>query len=932
MKKILYTLILVLAPLILLQNTATSQTIEGTVSDGLNSEPIVGATIKVVGTSYGAISDLNGFFRVENIPTGTYELKISYIGYNDKIIKDVTVSLKGTTKLNVTLEVDGISTETINIEATVSLSNESSLLASRKNSDKITDGISEQQIKKSPDGTASEVLKRVTGLSIVDNKYVYVRGINERYSVTLLNGSLIPSTESNKKSFSFDIIPSNLLENIIITKSYTPDLPGNFSGGLIQINTKDFPENLTIGFSSTMSYNTNTTGNDVLTYNSAQSKILFFNSGFDNGQRLLPSNFPSQKIDNTNFTNAELKAFGKTFINNWVINKQKALVNGNFQISGGNLFKVLSNDLGIFFAYTYNSSFKNRNTLRREYLVDGGIEQEFTGKSSSYNVQWGGILNASYKLGFNHSISLKNSFVVTSEDETMFMQGTYFPQTTEKKLYSTHFTTRETKSSQLFGEHFFENLGKTRLTWRLGYSVSKATEPDYKTMVYQREYGTDDPFMAPISLTGNPNTTVGGRFFSDLQDIYRNFELNFEIPIKVTNKLQGKFKSGGLINHTTRDFTARLFAPYFSNQVNIFEMYRIMKLPLDSIFTPDNIDTNKIVYAEFTDLSDKYSAFDDNLATFAMFDLQYHKFRLITGARLEYDMQKLNSYDRTGIPINVALKNIDVLPSINLIYSLDYNTNLRFSFFQSVSRPELREISPFGFNDFSTNIFIYGNPYDLKRTLVRNFDIRIEKFLSAVELISLNLFYKKFDAPIERVFLVASSDAKSNTFQNAKNGATNIGLEIELRKNLGFISKFLSNFSINSNLSFVSSKVDLSGTGANATKISRKMQGQSPYAINFGLYYDNIDIGTSVSFSYNKLGKRISEVGIDQLGDIEENGIDLLDLMVTQKLFKLLEAKFAIKNLLNQAVKFTQDVNGTEQVVRSYDIGRTYNFTIGIKF
>lgn len=931
MKKILHILTLTLLLSLLSHNTTISQTIEGKVIDALNTDPLIGATIKIVGTSYGAISDLNGFFRIENLPAGTYEVKISYIGYNDKIIKDVIVSPKNTTRLNVALEVDGLSVETINVEASISLSNESSLLASRKNSDKITDGISEQQIKKSPDGTASEVLKRVSGLSVVDNKYVYVRGISERYSVTLLNGTLIPGTESGKKSFSFDIIPSNLLENIIITKSYTPDLPGNFSGGLVQINTKEFPENLTINFSSTMSYNTNTTGNDILTYNSSQSKILFFNSGLDNGQRLLPSNFPSQKIDNTNFTNAELKEFGRTFINNWGINRQQAPVNGSFQISGGNLFKVFTNDLGLFFAYTYNSSFKNSNTSRREYLVDGGIEQEFNGKLSSYNVQWGGIVNASYKLGLNHNISLKNSFVLTSEDETMFMQGTYFPQTTEKKLYSTHFTNREIQSSQLLGEHFFEKLWKTHLIWRVGYSVSKAKEPDYKTMVYQREYGTEDPFMAPVSLTGNPNTTVGGRFFSDLQDIYRNFDLSFDIPFKV-DKIQGKFKGGGLINHTTRDFSARLFAPYFSNQINIFEMYRIMKLPLDSIFLPQNIDTNKIVYAEFTDLSDKYSAFEDNFASFAMFDLQYNKFRIITGARLEYDLQKLSSYDRTGVPVDVSLKNIDILPSVNLIYSLDYNTNLRFSFFQSVSRPELRELSPFGFNDFSTNIFIYGNPYDLKRTLVRNFDLRIERFLSAVELISLNLFYKKFDAPIERVFLVASSDAKSNTFQNAKNGATNIGIEIELRKNLGFISELLSNFSINSNISLVNSKVDLSGTGANATKISRKLQGQSPYAINIGLYYDNTGIGTSVSLSYNKFGKRISEVGIDQLGDIEENGIDLLDFMATQRLFKFTEIKFSIKNLLNQGVKFTQNVNGTDQVVRSYDIGRTYNFSVGIKF
>ncbi|MGC8858009.1 MAG: outer membrane beta-barrel protein [Ignavibacteria bacterium] len=930
MKKI-YILFFNLILFFLFANHTSAQSIEGKVIDAQNSEPLVGATIKIINTSYGAITDLDGFFRIENLPGGTYQIKVSYIGYTDKVIEGVVVNPKKVTNLNVALEIDGLSTEIINVEATISLSNESALLSVRKSSENITDGVSEQQIKKNPDATASEILKRVTGLSIVDNKYVYVRGINERYSVTMLNGSQLPSTESDKKSFSFDIIPSALLENIIITKSYTPDLPGNFSGGLVQINTKEFPENLSIGFSSSLSYNTNTTDNNILTSNSPQSKLLFLNSGFDNGDRLLPSFIPSQKIDNTNFTNAELKTFGRAFNNNWGVNYRRAPLNGSFQISAGNRFRVLNNDLGLYFAYTYNSAFKNKNTLRREYLVDGGIEQEFTGKSSSYNVQWGGILNASYKIGLNHQISWRNSFILTSEDETMFMQGTYFPQTAERKLFSTHFTVREIQSSQLNGEHYFEKLAKTRLSFKLGYSVSKAKEPDYKTMIYQREYGTDDPFMAPISFTGNPNTTVGGRFFSDLQDIFRNIELNLETPLKIKN-IQSKVKIGGVINHTTRDFSARLFAPYFSNQINIFEMYRIMKLPLDSIFLPENIDTNKIVYAEFTDLSDRYTAFEDNYAAFAMLDFQYKKFRVITGARLEYNFQKLNSHDRTGVPIDVSLKNVDILPSVNLIYALDYNTNLRFSFFQSVSRPELREISPFGFNDFSSNIFIYGNPYDLRRSLVRNFDIRIENFLSAAEIVSLSVFYKKFDAPIERVFLVASSDAKSNTFQNAKRGATNVGLELELRKNLGFISKVLSNFSLNSNLSLINSKVDLSGTGANATKISRKMQGQSPYTINFGLYYDNLEAGTSINLSYNKFGKRISEVGIDQLGDIEENGIDLVDITIIQKLFKFIELKLSIKNLLNDSVKFTQEVNGTDQVVRSFDIGRTYNFSFGIKF
>lgn len=925
--------ILLLAYLVIFTQILYSQGIRGKITDARTSEPLVGATVKIMGTSLGAVADLDGVYFIEDLKSGNYDLKFSYIGYSDKIFKSVGVSFNEITNLDVILNVDGLTTEEITIEANTSLANEQALLTEQKNSNKISDGISEQQMKRAPDAAASDVLKRIMGVNIVDNKFVFIRGTSERYNTTTLNGVFLPSTESDKKSFSFDIFPSNLLENIIISKSYTSDQPGNFSGGLVQLNTKDFPESFTLNFTTSISGNSMTTGKENLTYSGEQNKILFFNSGFDNGLRGLPTSFPSQVISRDFFNKQDLKNFGRTFYNNWEQTKKNAPINGGYQLSLGNNYRIGEHSqVGVFGAYTYSSSFSNKEVERIEYQETGEKEQEYKGMNSSYNVQWGALLNASLRYGENHKFSLKNTYILNSADETQYLEGTHIPQTADRKLYSTHLKIRGVYSAQLFGEHYFEKLLKMKFDWKTSYSESVADEPDYKTMIYQRERGTEDPYTAPISVTGNPNTTIGGRLFSNLKDINRSVEFNFELPAKISKSINMKVKTGLYALKTQRHFNARLFAPYFSNQISIWDKIKIQKLSIDSIFMSENIDTNKLVYEEFTSGSDNYYAYENSYAGYIMFDIPFGKFRLVTGARLESNEQVLKSVDLKNLPITVNLKNNDVLPTVNLVYNVTENSNARFSYFQSISRPELREIAPFGFNDFNRNVFVYGNPYDLHRTLIRNYDLRFETYPNAGELISLSLFYKKFDAPIEVVYFSESSDSKSNTYRNAKNGAVNYGMEIEIRKNLGIFSKYLHNFTFSGNLALINSKIDLSGLSSAEAKTERKLQGQSPYTINMGIYYDNPEIGTSINFLYNRYGSRISEVGLGGFGDIEEAGRDLVDFSVSKKFLKSFEAKFTIKNLLGKDIYYSQLVNDISETVRYYRVGTSYSFSIGYKF
>src|SRR4030095_14442396 len=582
--------------------------------------------------------------------------------------------------------------------------NEASLLLKQQKSNSIQDGISSQQIKRTADVTSSDVLKRIVGVSIVDNKYVYVRGTNERYSSTTLNGVTLPSTDPDKKAFSFDLFPSNLLENIIISKSYTPDLAGNFSGGLVQVTTKEFPEKFSLNFSMVGGYNNASTGDDFLTYSAGETKILFFNSGKDDGSRQLPSIFPSTTVS-SNFSLQELKSFSKSFANNWEQSKRSAPLNGGFQLSLGNNIQVGKNNyLGLFGAYTYTNTFDSKSVERQYFQTDNLVEAKYKGSMSEYEVLWGGLLNISFRAGENNKFGMKNTFVFNSEDETAYQEGFNNPQTQDRQMYSTKFVERGMLSSQLSGEHYLSNLAKLRITWRAAYSEANREEPDYKTLRYQRAIGTQERFYSAVSL-GEPNTVGGGRVFSNLKDIDRTLESNFELSFKPVKKIEVKSKFGVFYNTLTRNFSARQFGPKIVDPNNFMLIYDSP----DSLFREENIDTNKILYYELTRKSDTYNAKENLAAGLLMFDVPLGRLRAVIGARLESDLSRLNSFDQIGESLNRDVNKNDILPSINLTYALNEKTTIRASYYQSISRPEFREIAPFSFYDFNEQIFTIGN-------------------------------------------------------------------------------------------------------------------------------------------------------------------------------------------------------------------------------
>lgn len=404
--------------------------------------------------------------------------------------------------------------------------------------------------------------------------------------------------------------------------------------------------------------------------------------------------------------------------------------------------------------------------------------------------------------------------------------------------------------------------------------------------------------------------------------------------LKLTKTQNSKIKYGVLAVGTNRNFEARLFAP----KLAVFNSSLGLQ-PIETIFSPQNFDSTTMYIVETTDRSDKYSASENHYAGFMMFDLPLNKFRLVTGLRFEYNEQLLNGFARvTGEEVNVNQKNNDYLPSLNLSYAINDRSNLRTSVSQTVSRPELREIAPFGYTDFVTGGELSGNP-DLKESLIQNYDLRYEIFPDAGEIVSFSLFYKHFNQPIEKVIVptLVNSTIPSYTFENATGGAVNYGIEFEIRKKLGFIAKALRDLTFNGNIALVNSKVKLDDLQSAASEKERRLQGQSPYTINTALFYDNYDLGLSLNLLYNRSGDKISEVGRVGFSDVYENGRNKLDFSITKNFLKNFEGKFSIKDILNEDEIYTQKftINGNEVVdkeVKRITSGTNYTLTIAYKF
>ncbi len=872
--------------------------ITGKIIDSVTGDEIVGANIMIEGTNIGAATDLEGRFRITNVEPGTYSLLISYISYSKTVIRDIAVIAGQTTRIEATLIPEAISVEEIVVVDRMDLSYESALLNQKKKSSNISDGISSEQIKRSPDATTGDALKRVTGVTLVDNKFIFVRGTSERYSNAQLNNTSLASSEPEKKSFAFDLLPSNLLDNTIILKSFTPDLAGDFAGGTVQVNTIDFPDKLKLNVSYGTSYTPNSSLKSFNTYSGGRNDFW----GVDDGTRAIPSSFPDN-LNNAGLNREEINNLAKDFKNVWQPSSRKAPLNNNFSVSFGDGASLLGQNFGFITALSFRNSYKTEDLERNEYESSGEPRYAFTGTQSTYSTLWGGLFNVSYKISDLHKLSIKNTYSHSSDDETSVLNGAQYSDAgKEQNQTALRYLEREVYSGQLVGEHAFPIINNLKLEWRAFTSYSRRDEPDYRRIIYGRDIGSNDPFAANLGF--QPNLKNGGRFFSHLTDRNKGAALDFTLPV---SKL--RFKYGAIYEEKNRSFDSRLISVIINASGNGFTDFNLLYLPLDKIFEPENFKRNGFSIGEYQNGTNTYKAGQELFASYLMGEVPFRLFSedfiFIGGARLENSTQTINSFDLSGlIPIYSELKKVDILPSANLIYKLNNLTNLRLAYSQTVNRPELRELAPFSYFDFVTQTSLTGNP-NLQRALIKNYDFRYEIYPSVGELFSVSTFYKTISDAIEKVVIAGVSLGAERTFLNSDK-ATIYGFELEGRLSLRHLGGYFENFALNANYSWIKSTVEVKSTETTFARDNRPLQGQSPYVINLGLLFIEPTIGTSFNILYNRIGERIIEVSTLYEEDIIEETRDIIDLVVTQPIFSNFELKLTIRDLLGEDQIFRQ--------------------------
>lgn len=902
------------------------------------NEPVVGASIKIAGETTGIATDIEGRYALNLTPGKKYTLEISAVGYVSKSISDVEAGTDAGNELNIVLELAPKNLEGVTVKAT-SRRQEStaSLLSFQKNNTALSSGLASDFIRRTPDKNTGEILKRVSGASIQDNRFVVVRGLSDRYNAALINNAQLPSTEPDKKAFSFDVFPASLIDNIIINKTATPDLTGEFAGGLVQINTKDIPTSDMLSIGVSFGFNTQSTFKDFMNNPRNGNDWL----GFDDGTRSLPSGFPKSpqayRILGSNSAGIaqqlELSRLFKSDV--YPTETNTALPIQTYNVTWSDV-KTFNNGgkMGTVISLVYRNSMLKYDVERKLHQNDGSVLVSLLDEQNKYTVNAGAIANITYVKG-KHKISFKNLFNQLFEDNFYTRRGVSFDRVSDIDFYSSVLNQRSLYTGQLEGEHQLTKDG-IKLRWNGNIGYNWKIQPDLRTQAYFKSQGASDPFQI--------NDDDTRRFFSDLKDYSYGANGSLEIPFMLGAQNQ-KLKVGGSTLIRIRDFRSRIFKyePTSASEFNSSYSY----LPYNQIFDKQNIATNGFIIDEFTNNQDKYFGVSIVNGIYGMFDNKLSdQFRLVWGVRIENFQQFITTKDVTAKRIVVNTEKWDVLPSFNLTISPTNKQNIRLSGSRTVSRPEFREIAPFSFFDYELNYGVNGNP-DLKRGTILNGDIRYEFYPKGGEGISVGAFYKFFNDPIEfRLNPSSVLDRRNYEYQNADE-AHSIGGELEIRKGLDFMK--MEAFSVFANLTYIYSKVTLVSTtgGGVAETANRPLQGQSPYLANLGLQYNSKNGNWNSSLLYNRIGQRLALVGINNLGfpDIYERPRDQLDFQLAKKVLKNRgEIKLTWADILNPAFFFYENIDSkkaykasTDRLFYSYkpgstvSIGFTYDFNIGKK-
>lgn len=921
---------------------AQNGTIRGTVIDDANGETIIGANVVIEGTSNGTTTDLDGNYNI-SLAAGTYSLVFSSISYSNKTVTDVVVTEGEVTVIDVRL---GTNTEKINevvVTATRTKNTENALLTIQKKSVTVLDGISSESISKAGDSDAAGALQRVPGVSVEGGKYVYVRGLGDRYTKTTFNGMEIPGLDPDRNTVQMDVFPTNLVDNIIVYKTFSPDLTGDFTGGIVDISTKAFPDTRTLNVSMKFGYNVITTfNNDFFLYKGGKTDWL----GFDDGTRKLPFSYDTEISNLMEVTrNPELTEYTKALPKTLQIQKRNNFLNQSYSVSYGDQKNFKGKSLGFNIGLTYRNNYqyydkaefgeyKHNTDLTSNELDDQDFERS-VGAIASNNVLWSGLLGGAFKLK-EHKFTLQ--LFHTQNGESAASSRSIYDNFNNFNYVSNilTYTQRSITNILATGKHHFDKLD---VEWKNSISLSNIEDPDLREMKFNVN-GTDTVL--------NPSSgSVATRKYRDMSEFNENFRLDLTHEFKQWSGLTSKLKFGVYDTYKTRDFET--YTVTLNNDGEHIQGGADWLLLDENIWTPENRD-GTYIYGD-QDLANTYQSSMNILAVYAMNELPISKaFNIIYGLRVEKadiwftgQKQQVINPETDKFENGHVMNDIDFMPSVNMIYNVVENMNLRLSYSRTVARPTFKEKSLAEIKDFISNINFIGN-LDVQSTQIDNLDLRWEYFFNSGEMVSVSGFFKNFTNPIEIVIYDVSTP-RDLTPRNTDN-AQAYGLELEVRKNFKFIHQKLEGLSVGANLTLVKAITEMSQAEIDGRKTwaregqtidtKREMFGQSPWMVNANLSYTNRELGLTASLVYNVQGKRLVVVGSGRRPDVYEMPFHSLNFKLSEQFGKKdqFTISFTATNLVSddRLKEYRTDYGATPQIFSRFVPDRTFSLVFAYRF
>jgi TonB-dependent receptor len=914
---------------------ASAQAISGKVADQKTKEPLIGAVVSVEGTDKKTVSDVDGRFRIEGLKQSTYTLLIEYVGYKTKKIDGVqSKAASEENSIDVLMQPDEQQLGEVNVTGVERKNTSAAMIQVTKNSPVIVSNVSAQEIGLTQDTNAGEVIHRVPGVSLIDDKFVMVRGLSQRYNNVWINGGAVPSSEADARAFSFDIIPSSQIDNLTIIKSPTAEYPADYSGGFISISTKEIPVEDEFTLSIGGNWNDATVGSDFLYSKGSSTDFL----GFDGGLRSLDGGIGAT-LKSIASEGTDLQ--GNHLNNDWTVRSRKPLGDLKLASSLSRKWNLSYGRLGLIAALNYANEYRSYTDMQNNLFGVYDAENDrsnylrhSTDQQYNHNTRLGAMFNLTYlsKDG-NHKIELKNIFNQIGNDRYTWRDGVSAQSDLEKSA-EYYYRSRTTYNMQLTGKH---SLGSDVLDWSVGYAYANRHLPD------RRRYMLNDALQSGVFALSTGNDV--SREWTQLDEHILSANVNDRHDFHF-GEWSPSLKAGLYGEYRSRDYQTRNFI-YNWNAANNTMPAGFQQMDIPTLLSStDYMGEDRLYLLEQWQMRNNYRAHNTLGAGYLSASLPFGRLSLLTGVRFEHNDMELisNTKDTEKSEVSRHYRTDDLFPSLSATYKFNDKNQLRFSYGRSINRPEFREVSSSVYYDFDLASSVQGNT-ELKNCYIDNIDLRYEYYPSRGEAISLAAFYKHFDSPIEWTYTVTGGTDLVYSYENASN-ANNYGLELDIRKDLSDIG--LRGFSWSFNGALIKSRVSFS---SNSHQENRPMQGQSPYLINTGIFYKNEPLLLDIALLYNRIGKRIIGVGRSEgttgsdenarVPDSYEMPRDEIDLTASKKIGSHWEMKAGLRDLLAQKVYYKQfaDVtysDGTtkkiDQITRSYKPGRNVALQIIYRF